>query len=181
MSTSYTRSATFAPGNYATQLFAAALAPPPVDDDDDDDDDALRAARGRPAAAAAATASPIPGFNATVLRATMRRAIAELGVSTLPWCSTSPCTRWPPRDSAARARRGAPRPAQFDPRLRGVPLQRPLPDGDLPTRLHARQRRTPLRGGDAAWRRWDGDDGARLLARRDGTWVVQAEGFVRAL
>ena len=154
-----------------------------MDDDDDDDDDARGAARGRPAAAAAATASPIPGFNATVLRATMRRAIAELGVSTLPWCSdfamyAMAAARLGLRalaaellvqpnsthGSAAYLSNGHCRMGTF------LPVYTPG-NGAL---LSAA---AMLLGGG-----WDGDDGARLPGvPRDGTWVVQAEGFVRAL
>ena len=148
----YARSTVFAPGTYATQLFAAVLAPPTLS-------------------------------NVTVLQATMRQAIEELGVTNLPWCSDFA------QYAMAAGRLGMRQ-------LAAELLVQPNTSAGSAAYLSSGQCRmgsflpvyTPgngallsaaamLLGGG-----WDGDDGRPLPGMpRDGSWRVQAEGFVKAL
>ena len=151
----YEHSSTFAPSGYATQLFSAVFAPTSL-------------------------------LNASVLEASLLQAVTELHALTdLPWCSD------PPMYAMAAARLGLRNlAAELLVQPNGSTASKTsdyLPSGQcrmntfLPTYTPGNGALLAavamLAGGG-----WDGDDGQPLPGLpRDGSWVVRAEGFAKAL
>ncbi|KAL1511560.1 hypothetical protein AB1Y20_006354 [Prymnesium parvum] len=125
-------------------------------------------------------------YNATVLRATLTRAVEELHALTdLPWCSD------PPMYAMAAARLGL---TQLAAQLLLEPaLPSPHSTSEYLPNGHCRMNTflpvyTPGNGAllaavaMLAGGGWDGDDGLPLPGLpRDGSWRVRAEGFAKAL